>query len=567
MKDNIYCIQANLQHSTVASATLVKDFNSLKQPYIGLIQEPYSLHGAVRVLGNSKDSKLFYKTGTSQIPEPRACVVIGSGITAVALPEFLSRDLVAVQISYKADNSTKNVVVCSAYFASDRSVPITEFQRLASHCQNKGLPIVTDCDANAHNTSLWGSSDTNARGVDLEYFLTSSHLDVLNRGTVGTFHNHRREEVIDITLCTNRFSPNIFDWRVHLDESMSDHRHIRFEIRADAPLPTYYRSAKKTDWVLYRQRLGELFVELEVDAFPSATKADIDRKVGAMHEALTKAYQEACPLKRVRNKRSVPWWTDELTQLRRESRHAYKDWWKSRQESDFNLYKAAKHRYNRALTKAKRDEWRNSLTGVDDHPTLTRVYRNLKEGHRIQLGMLQTAPGEYTDTTEEVLELMLSTHFPECELEEDHFQESSFFPASTEDLRIAEQVITRDRVVWSIRSFKPFKSAGEDGILPKLLQEGLEFILDSGGYLSSMLCPWVHSQGMAWCQSCLLAQTGQGQLRRRKGIQANQPHVLLSEGPGKVGRQIPPRWGFACLPFACFPACIPGRQVNYLGVA
>ncbi|MCP3663266.1 MAG: reverse transcriptase-like protein [Gammaproteobacteria bacterium] len=476
MKNNIQCLQANLQRSIAASATLVKDLNDFKKPVIGLIQEPYLLHGEVRVLGNFRNSRLFYKKGTVG---PRACIVVGPGISATALPDFFSRDLVAVQVSYKTGNSIKEVIICSAYFASEKTVPTPDFRRLVNYCQANRLPLVMGCDANAHNAALWGSTDTNKRGEDLELFLTSTHLDVLNRGRIGTFHDHRREEVIDITICTNSFSPNIFDWRVDLEESMSDHRHILFEIRANAPLPTYYRSTKQTDWVLYKKRLGELFVESEVDSLPCRTEAEIERKVGAMHEVMSKAFHEACPLKRVRSKRSVPWWSDELTQLRKEARRLHKIFSKSKLELDFENYKTGKARYNRALKKAKRDEWRSSLNGMDDHPSLARVYRNLKEDHRIQLGMLQTSPGEYTGTKEEALEHMLSTHFPECELDEANFQESSFSQASADDFSTAVKVVTRDRVAWAIRNFKPFKSAGEDGILPKLLQEGLDIIQDS----------------------------------------------------------------------------------------
>ncbi|MCP3662449.1 MAG: hypothetical protein GY696_08150, partial [Gammaproteobacteria bacterium] len=395
------------------------------------------------------------------------------------MPEFCFRDLVAIRVSYKAGNSNKDVVICSAYLPHDEGVPTQELHRLVNHCQNKGLPLVVGCDANAHNVSLWGSTDDNNRGVDLELFLTATHLDVLNRGNVGTFHNHQREEVIDITLCTSSFSTEIFDWRVDLEESMSDHRHILFQIRAEAPTPTYYRSAKKTDWALYRSRLAELFAEFRVDSLPSRSEAEVNRKVDLLHKAMTQAYEEACPLRRVRSKRSVPWWSDELTQLRFASRQAYKVWWRSRLESDFDQYKAAKFCYNKALKKAKRDEWRSSLTGMDDHPSLARVHRNLKEGHRTQLGMLQTSPGVYTDTTDEVLEHMLSTHFPGCVLEEGRFLGPSFFQASAEDIRTADKAVSRDRVAWAIRSFKPYKSPGEDGILPRLLQEGLDIILDS----------------------------------------------------------------------------------------
>ncbi|KAI5702212.1 hypothetical protein M8J77_009091 [Diaphorina citri] len=87
--------------------------------------------------------------------------------------------------------------------------------------------------------------------------------------------------------------------------------------------------------------------------------------------------------------------------------------------------------------------------------------------------------GSYTTNGEETLEVLLNAHFPE------HRSASAGPPSSglnvelrsrpTEaDWREAKAVVSMERIQAAVRTFKPFKSPGPDGIYPAFLQEGLE---------------------------------------------------------------------------------------------
>ena len=39
-----------------------------------------------------------------------------------------------------------------------------------------------------------------------------------------------------------------------------------------------------------------------------------------------------------------------------------------------------------------------------------------------------------------------------------------------------DEVLTEDRLIWAVNSFKPFKSPGKDGIFPAVLQKCLDLI-------------------------------------------------------------------------------------------
>lgn len=45
------------------------------------------------------------------------------------------------------------------------------------------------------------------------------------------------------------------------------------------------------------------------------------------------------------------------------------------------------------------------------------------------------------------------------------------------DWDMAEQVITNDPIKWAVNVFSPYEAVGPDGILPALLQRGLDLVL------------------------------------------------------------------------------------------
>ncbi|KAI5739584.1 hypothetical protein M8J77_020980 [Diaphorina citri] len=94
-------------------------------------------------------------------------------------------------------------------------------------------------------------------------------------------------------------------------------------------------------------------------------------------------------------------------------------------------------------------------------------------------GNMAKPDGSYTTNGEETLEVLLNAHFPE------HRSASAGPPSSglnvelrsrpTEaDWREAKAVVSMERIQAAVRTFKPFKSPGPDGIYPAFLQEGLE---------------------------------------------------------------------------------------------
>ena len=70
---------------------------------------------------------------------------------------------------------------------------------LIAYCHEIGLPVLLKCDANPYYT-IWGSTDTNARGEALLQYLARTDLMILNRGNDLTFVNAVWRDYSDLTL-------------------------------------------------------------------------------------------------------------------------------------------------------------------------------------------------------------------------------------------------------------------------------------------------------------------------------------------------------------------------------
>jgi hypothetical protein len=95
-----------------------------------------------------------------------------------------------------------------------------ELKSLVAFAKDKGLELLFGCDANSHH-EMWGSTDINPRKESLLDFIMHTSLHILDS---------RRQEVLDITLCTRGLEGLVRHWRVSSEPSGSDHRQICFTL-------------------------------------------------------------------------------------------------------------------------------------------------------------------------------------------------------------------------------------------------------------------------------------------------------------------------------------------------
>jgi len=208
-----------------------------------LIQEPCVYKKYIRGL-NTKGGRLYCN---SKCDRPRTCIVSGASVRARLIENLTSQDVTAIQTTIDMEGQMREMVLGSIYLPYDANEPppSKEIVSLIQYCSNNKLPLIIGCDANTHHP-CWGSTNRNDRGNALLKYLVTTDLTILNKGTKPTFMVARRQTVIDITLTSFDAASLVTGWRVSDEESLSDHRYIKFQVRPESRMVPPWQNPRAT---------------------------------------------------------------------------------------------------------------------------------------------------------------------------------------------------------------------------------------------------------------------------------------------------------------------------------
>ena len=466
----IGCSQINLHHCIDATHTLNEWMANTNMHTMGaikvtskvaLIQEPYLSYGKVKDI--SKDYNIFIGKENSKT---RSCIVTTKNVVAWLLGQFSDEDQVAIAI--ESDN---NITVLASTYMPWNSVeppPPENLKNLVKYCEDKNWKLIIGADANSHHIS-WGSTDVNIRGDNLLDFIMSSNIHICNRGTQPTFVNIIREQVIDITLASTNIIDDILEWKVSKDITFSDHKRIEFFLRTKhVHLITHYRNIRKTKWNLYEEKLQTKLESQE-------EHEDMESEVKHLENSLIESYHESCKLITKTISKKPPWWDANITFLRKEAKRFKRRVERSKTLENQREWCNAKNTLKNAIRRAKSEGWENFCSEMQDLTATARIQKVFRQGKGQTIGSLKKPNGEFTVTPEETLEILLDTHFPDHgTVREDNVSIHSAME-NMGKLNL-DDVVNLESVRAAIGSFKPYKSPGNDGIFPILLQKGLNHI-------------------------------------------------------------------------------------------
>jgi hypothetical protein len=366
--------------------------------------------------------------------KPRACIVFNRNIEFLPVPELCTDDLVAAYVNLKGWKGQR-VIMCSAYLPGDKVNPAADLDAVVDYARRHNAELLVGCDANAHHTG-WGSTDINERGELLHDFLLINSLQTLNLGCEPTFVTRARKEVLDITFATPHLARHIENWKVSGVESMSDHRHICFNLTFSLSVQTViFRDPRRTNWAGYNNALERT---LESAAKSVRTREGLELAVEVVSKGIVRAYEENCPPKVKTTKRRVPWWNSRLKKLRDKTRKLFN---RAKITSEWETYRRALNEYSKQIRKAKRASWRKFCEEVNNTPQGARLHRLLSKAKPNQIGLLRRNDGTFTTSESETLELLATTHFPgSTEVGRPHVECDRHRPCS-EDWRRAALVI------------------------------------------------------------------------------------------------------------------------------
>ncbi|CAH2097628.1 unnamed protein product [Euphydryas editha] len=389
------------------------------------------------------------------------------------------RDLTTVRLRKEPSAGLSDVVLASAYLPGDADIPTPELAALVEHCERQGLELIISVDSNAHH-ALWGSKDNNQRGEDFVSFLLATNLNVMNKGSEPTFVTSRSQTIIDLTLATEHASEYISEWHVSDDVSCSDHRWIKYNLMVTLTPPEPRRNPRKMDRGRYEIQTAQKLKSVQLPDNHEHTTA-IDNHINQVTNCLITSFEQTCPLStpKARQFHKKHWWGPELEKLRRKVRKLFNRARNTRAEHHWDAYKQAQYHYKKRIRFRKRECWRRFCTNIETNSQANRVKSILCSEPMHTLGCLKKPDGTYTKTDLETSELLITTHFPGCQIKETvTWEEELRTSPETVDWNTAKEIITHDKVIWAINSFLPYKSAGLDGIFPGLLRWSDKKLID-----------------------------------------------------------------------------------------
>ncbi|GBN25229.1 putative RNA-directed DNA polymerase from transposon X-element [Araneus ventricosus] len=272
-------LQINLRKSKIATSTLLETSNS-HNPSIILVQEPYILDGRIAGIPRSWNQWLSKnnKTGIISLPSCNKPVFLQSTVNSTAL---------------KIQTEQGPLTVISAYSSSYINIMET-LQDLHSILTDLGDESVLICtDLNAHSR-IWGYTNEDTRGAQVEDFLLVQQLYLLNEtNSPPTFEHRGRKRWPDLSIIKGTDFANSCTWKVLEDYTHSDHNYIFIEALLSQ---SHYRYPRfKTAYGGHRrmlQQLGQKTKQLVQQIEESNTKYHLAKATEELQKAIFAAYKK-----------------------------------------------------------------------------------------------------------------------------------------------------------------------------------------------------------------------------------------------------------------------------------
>jgi hypothetical protein len=260
---------------------------------------------------------------------------------------------------------------------------LEKMERVLLHAKNTGVLIASDTNA---RSALWNDRVTNERGRILEEFITTKQLYFLNEESSDTtFSNCIGKSNIDLTIINPQLLSSITLWEISGQESLSDHRIIKYNIKpassrklaANPPLISYRtnnESLEKLPGALL-QTLKEKFKlnhksSLDLDASLSSLVTEgtnVETLVDDYNDAVKRACNKTISIQRssrhAASHKSVPWWTAELTVLRKRTNALRRLYQRTKNNEELRTrrkmkYLESKSTYVATIKREKSNSWK-----------------------------------------------------------------------------------------------------------------------------------------------------------------------------------------------------------------
>lgn len=274
--------------------------------------------------GKVRTSPMGHHCWTAILPSERH-----SGRWPVRNMLWVRNDIECEQVSVPSADLTvvllrlpdRPVLLASVYVEGGSGAALEETMRLlddavgeAQHYGEPRLDIVVAGDFNRHD-QLWGGDEVlpsrQGEADPIIDFMNRWSLEsLLPRGT-KTWQNATRATTIDLVLASQELASNVLRCKIHDTEHGSDHRAI--ETAFDVDVPDHVTQPrllfKNAPWKAIRGRIAQALQDR-----PAC--GDVQRQADRLMKVVLDAVSTLTP-KAEPSTYAKPWWTKDLTKLRR----------------------------------------------------------------------------------------------------------------------------------------------------------------------------------------------------------------------------------------------------------
>ena len=333
---------------------------SQHNPSVIALQETQTLDHRVYNFKNFKSfTNLNYNTAAGG-----TALLINRNTLHSELPLNTTIEAVAARVSLH-----RTITICNIYLPPSRDVSKQEIEDLLEQLP---APILLLGDFNAHSP-IWGGDRTTPRGRSLEEIFNERNLFILNDDQTTYLHPATgTRSVLDLSVCDPIVALD-FKQQVLMDTHGSDHYPIVIETvgnQEEAPPERWLLT--KADWDAFSQECRACITEESILTQTNPLTQFQETLVTIANKHIPKSKGKGT---RVR----VPWFNDTCKQARMERRRLLR-----RFRSEPNIvnkiaYNKAKAQAKRIFKKAKKDSWRQYVSGLNSGTPATKVWKAMRK--------------------------------------------------------------------------------------------------------------------------------------------------------------------------------------------
>lgn len=207
------------------------------------------------------------------------------------------------------------------------------------------------------------------RGQALGDLVAGLGLIVCNEGAAWTFCRGQVGSTIDVTFASP--GAHISEWEVRLEESLSDHRCIKYRVGRGAQYAPTAHPNGRTRWNAKKCRDAALNEFLRGARIAGSTA---DQLAQNLDNTLREACNVSMPVRSTKPKRSVYWWNEDIATLHKACNVSGRKVHRRRRrggaplEEALEAWKCDRAALRKAIVKSKEASWNDLCAQLDSNP-------------------------------------------------------------------------------------------------------------------------------------------------------------------------------------------------------